>query len=53
MKPIAIAIILLASAASLASCGNTAKGMARDGRETSHALDDATHRVLSTGANKK
>jgi predicted small secreted protein len=37
----------------LSGCGNTAYGLKKDGQETSHALDNATHRVLSAGANKK
>jgi len=36
----------------LSGCGNTAYGLKKDGQETSHALDNATHRVLSAGAKK-
>lgn len=32
---------------SLAGCGNTANGLKRDGQDSSRALDNATHRVLS------
>ncbi|AIC27379.1 hypothetical protein IE4771_CH02272 [Rhizobium etli bv. mimosae str. IE4771] len=36
----------------LSACGNTAYGLKKDGQETSHAMDNATHRVLSAGAKK-
>ncbi|WP_064710561.1 hypothetical protein [Rhizobium bangladeshense] len=36
----------------LAGCGNTAYGLKKDGQEASHAMDNATHRVLSSGAKK-
>ncbi len=52
MKTSAIAAILLFLAIPLSSCGNTANGLAKDGRESSHALDDATHRIFSAGAKK-
>jgi predicted small secreted protein len=37
----------------LSSCGNTAWGLKRDGQEASHAMDDASHRVLSAGAGRR
>ncbi|MBB4228937.1 hypothetical protein [Rhizobium mongolense] len=37
----------------LSSCGNTAWGLKRDGQETSRAMDDASHRVLSAGSKKR
>ena len=46
---IAIACICLLT---LSGCGNTAYGLKKDGQQTSHALDNATHRVLSAGAKK-
>ena len=36
----------------LSSCSNTAYGLKRDGQDASAAMDDASHRVLSTGAKK-
>ena len=36
----------------LSGCGNTAYGLKKDGQEASHAMDNATHRVLSAGAKK-
>lgn len=45
-------ILLLTLSTALSSCGNTARGLAQDGRDTSHALDNATHRVLGAGAKK-
>ncbi|WP_338111029.1 entericidin [Rhizobium cauense] len=36
----------------LSGCANTAYGLKQDGVQTSNALDDATHRVLSTGAKR-
>ncbi|KQR68916.1 entericidin [Rhizobium sp. Leaf384] len=48
MRPILIAILSL-SVLTLAGCGNTAKGLKRDGQGTSRALDDASGRVLSAG----
>jgi predicted small secreted protein len=41
------------SALLLSSCGNTAWGLKRDGQEASHAMDDASHRVLSAGAGRR
>lgn len=52
MKTPALAALVLCLAGLLSSCGNTANGLAKDGRETSHALDNATNRVLSAGAKK-
>jgi predicted small secreted protein len=46
---VAFAIICL-SLLVLSGCGNTARGLKQDGVETSHAMDNATHRVLSAGA---
>lgn len=46
---IAIACICLFA---LSGCGNTAYGLKKDGQETSHALDNATHRMLSAGSKK-
>ncbi|MCD7110868.1 entericidin [Rhizobium sp. DKSPLA3] len=46
MRPILIAILGVA-ALTLAGCGNTANGLKRDGQDTSRALDNASHRVLS------
>ncbi|MET0357816.1 MAG: entericidin [Pararhizobium sp.] len=46
MRPIFIAILGVA-ALTLAGCGNTANGLKRDGQDTSRALDNASHRVLS------
>jgi len=43
---IAICIALLV----LPGCANTAYGLKQDGVQTSHALDDATQRMLSAGA---
>ncbi|MEK1871492.1 MAG: entericidin [Rhizobium altiplani] len=45
---IAICIALLA----LSGCANTAYGLKQDGVQTSHALDDATQRMLSAGAKR-
>ncbi|WP_082519856.1 entericidin [Rhizobium sp. Root1220] len=45
---IAACIALLA----LSGCANTAYGLKRDGVATSHALDDATGRILSAGAKR-
>jgi predicted small secreted protein len=50
IRPALAAILLLTLSAALSSCGNTARGLAQDGRDTSHALDNATHRVLGAGA---
>ncbi|WP_259186208.1 entericidin [Rhizobium sp. BK176] len=44
----AICIAFLA----LAGCANTAYGLKQDGVQTSHALDDASHQVLSAGAKR-
>ncbi|MBW9056291.1 entericidin [Rhizobium mesosinicum] len=52
IRPALAAILLLSISAALSSCGNTARGLAQDGRDTSHALDNATHRVLGAGAKK-
>lgn len=42
-----LAILALALASlTLASCGNTAQGLKRDGQDQSRALDDASNRVL-------
>jgi predicted small secreted protein len=46
---IAIACVCLLT---LSGCGNTAYGLKKDGQEASHAMDNATHRVLSAGAKK-
>jgi len=46
---IAIACICLLT---LSGCGNTAYGLKKDGQEASHAMDNATHRVLSAGSKK-
>jgi predicted small secreted protein len=35
----------------LSGCGNTVRGMKQDGVQTSHALDDATHRIAKANAN--
>jgi predicted small secreted protein len=35
----------------LSGCANTVQGMKRDGVQTSHALDDATHRIARANAN--
>jgi predicted small secreted protein len=34
----------------LSSCANTAYGLKRDGQQASAAMDDASNRVLSEGA---
>ena len=34
----------------LSGCGNTVRGLKQDGVQTSHALDDATHRVAKADA---
>ncbi|MBB3559723.1 putative small secreted protein [Rhizobium sp. BK512] len=52
VRPAFAAILLLSLSAALTSCGNTARGLAQDGRDTSHALDNATHRVLGAGSKK-
>jgi predicted small secreted protein len=52
IRPALAVILLLSLSAALSSCGNTARGLAQDGRDTSHALDNATHRVLSAGSKK-
>ena len=52
MTRVAFAVALLSLAATLSSCANTAKGFVQDSRETGHGVDDATHRVLSTGARR-
>ncbi|WP_454850728.1 entericidin [Rhizobium binxianense] len=52
MRQIAFVAALLALAATLSSCANTARGFVQDSRETGHAVDDATHRVLGAGARK-
>ena len=39
------------SVLTLSGCGNTVRGMQRDGVQTSNALDDATHRVARANAN--
>jgi predicted small secreted protein len=49
-RPAFAAILLLSLSAVLSSCANTARGLAEDGRDTSHALDNATHRILGAGA---
>jgi predicted small secreted protein len=46
-KVAAVVAVLLA----LSSCANTANGLAKDGRDASHALDASTHRILKAGAN--
>ncbi|MDI5925153.1 entericidin [Rhizobium leguminosarum] len=46
---IAIACICLLT---LSGCGNTAYGLKKDGQEASHAMDNATHRMLSAGSKK-
>jgi predicted small secreted protein len=51
MPKFSLAFVCL-SALLLASCGNTAWGLKRDGQDASHAMDNATHRVLSAGAKK-
>ncbi|SER51686.1 entericidin [Rhizobium sp. NFR03] len=48
MRPTFIAILGIA-AFTLAGCGNTANGLKRDGQDSSRALDNASHRVLSQG----
>lgn len=35
----------------LSGCGNTVRGMKQDGVQTSHALDDATHRIARANRN--
>ncbi|URK86581.1 entericidin [Rhizobium herbae] len=35
----------------LSGCGNTVRGMKQDGVQTSHALDDATHRIARANTN--
>jgi predicted small secreted protein len=35
----------------LSGCANTVHGMKQDGVQTSHALDDATHRIARANAN--
>jgi predicted small secreted protein len=52
IRPVLAAMLLFACSSALSSCGNTARGLAQDGRDTSHALDNATNRVLSAGAKK-
>ncbi|MBB3654927.1 putative small secreted protein [Rhizobium sp. BK650] len=52
IRPVLAVILLLSLSTTLSSCGNTARGLAQDGRDTSHALDNATHRVLSAGSKK-
>jgi predicted small secreted protein len=52
IRPAFAAILLLSLSTTLTSCGNTARGLAQDGRDTSHALDNATHRVLGAGSKK-
>ncbi|MET3855149.1 MULTISPECIES: entericidin [unclassified Rhizobium] len=51
MPKSALAFVCL-SALLLSSCGNTAWGLKKDGQDASHAMDNATHRVLSAGAKK-
>lgn len=46
----ALIVTLGIAALALAGCGNTANGLKRDGQDSSRALDDASHRVLSNGA---
>ncbi|HTO34498.1 MAG TPA: entericidin [Pararhizobium sp.] len=50
MSKIMIALACL-SVLALAGCGNTVRGMQKDGVQTSHALDDATHRIARANAN--
>ena len=51
MPKSALAFVCL-SALLLSSCGNTAWGLKKNGQDASHAMDNATHRVLSAGAKK-
>jgi predicted small secreted protein len=51
MPKSAFAVVCLAALV-LSGCGNTAYGLKRDGQDASHAMDNATHRVLSAGAKK-
>ncbi|WP_438750973.1 entericidin [Pararhizobium sp. O133] len=50
MLKIMIALACL-SVLTLSGCGNTVRGMQKDGAQTSHALDDATHRIARANAN--
>ncbi|MCW0001214.1 entericidin [Pararhizobium sp. YC-54] len=50
MSKFVIAVVCL-SLLALAGCGNTVRGMKRDGVQTSNALDDATHRIARANAN--
>lgn len=52
MPKAAIAIACCLCLLTLSGCGNTAYGLKKDGQEASHAMDNATHRVLSAGAKK-
>lgn len=36
----------------LSACSNTAYGLKRDGQQASSALDDASHKVLTTSGKK-
>lgn len=50
MKPtLALACLVLLT---LSACSNTAYGLKRDGQQASSALDDASHKVLSTSGKK-
>ncbi|MEZ2129223.1 MULTISPECIES: entericidin [unclassified Sinorhizobium] len=52
MSKFAVVLACL-SLLTLSSCGNTARGLKQDGVQTSHALDNATHNVLSAGAGRR
>ncbi|ARQ10235.1 hypothetical protein NXC12_CH02214 [Rhizobium etli] len=52
MSKAAIAIACCLGLLTLSGCGNTAYGLKKDGQEASHAMDNATRRVLSSGAKK-
>lgn len=52
MPKFAPAVLCLSALLLLSACGNTAYGLKRDGQDASHAMDNATHRVLSAGAKK-
>ena len=49
MSKIVIAALCV-SVLVLAGCGNTVRGMKRDGVQASNALDDATHRIAAADA---
>ncbi|WP_082546719.1 MULTISPECIES: entericidin [Rhizobium/Agrobacterium group] len=46
-----VVVAICASLLALSGCGNTARGLKRDGVQSSNALDNATHRIARANAN--